>query len=84
MVVVAVEGRKNHVLVDFSKSYGYFILVASRPLRKVFKTLSEKNSKKNKIFILSKKFRTFFFSAIFSRKKSRILKISQKLFDIFF
>ena len=70
--------------VNFSISIRYFFLVVSRPLRRVFKTFSEKNSKKNKIFILSKKFRTIFFSAIFSRKKSRILKISQKIFNIFF
>ena len=56
--------EKNHVFKNFSKIIQYFFLVVSRPLRRVSKTFSEKNSKKNKNFILSKKFRTIFFSAI--------------------
>ena len=50
--------------VYFSNITRYFFLVVSRPLRRVIKTFSEKNSKKNKKFILCKKFRTIFFSAI--------------------
>ena len=69
---------------NFSKNIRYFFLVVSRPLRKVFKKFSEKNSKKIKIFKFVKKFRTTFFFQRFLEKKSCIFNISQKLFDIFF
>merc|ERR1711954_76796 len=36
--------------VNFSKTIRYFFLVVSRPLRRVFKTFFDKNSKKMKIF----------------------------------
>merc|ERR1712243_520380 len=39
--------------------------VVSLPLRRLFKTFSEKNSKKMKIFKFVKKFRTTFFFSIF-------------------
>ena len=58
------KSKKIMYFKNFSKTIRYFFLVVSRPLRKVFKTFSAKNSKKNKNFILSKKFRTIFFSAI--------------------
>merc|ERR1712243_245464 len=47
--------------VNFSKTIQYFFLVVSLPFRRVFKTFSEKNSKKMKIFKFVKKFRTTFF-----------------------
>ena len=65
------KSKKITYFSNFSKTIRYFFLVVSRPLRRVFKTFSEKNSKKNKIFILSKKFRTIFFSAIFSNFLSK-------------
>merc|ERR1711973_635566 len=53
--------------VNFSKTIRYFFLVVSRPLRRVCKTFSEKNSKKIKKFKFFKKFRTiFFFQRFFS------------------
>ena len=57
------KSKKITYFSNFSKTIRYFFLVVSRPLRRVSKTFSEKNSKKKKN-ILSKKFRTFFFSAI--------------------
>merc|ERR1711973_514941 len=52
--------------MGFSKTIRYFFLVVSRPLRKVFKKFSEKNSKKIKNFICFKFFlTTFFFSDFF-------------------
>ena len=60
------KSKKITYFKNFWKTIRYFFLVVSRPLRRVLKTFSEKNSKKNKIFILCKKFRTIFFSAIFS------------------
>ena len=41
--------------VYFSKTIRYFFLVVSRPFRRVFKTFSEKNSKKMKFFKFVKK-----------------------------
>merc|ERR1711973_1065345 len=52
--------------VNFSKTIRYFFLVVSLPLRRGFKTFSDKNSKKMKIFKFVKKFRTTFFSTISS------------------
>merc|ERR1712243_181275 len=53
--------------VNFSKTIEYFFLVVSLPLRRLFKTFSEKNSKKIKIFLICQKIsKNFFFSAIFS------------------
>ena len=63
--------------VNFSKTIQYFFLVVSRPLRRVFKTFSEKNSKKIKNFICFKFFLTTFFFQRFFRfffKKSKFLK----------
>ena len=57
----AAKVEKNHVFSTFLKNYSIFFLVVSRPLRRVFKTFSEKNSKKIKIFKFVKKFRTTFF-----------------------
>ena len=57
------KSKKTMYFRKFLENYSIFFLVVSRPPRRVFKTFSEKNSK-NKIFILSKKFRTIFISAI--------------------
>ena len=51
------KSKKITYFKNFSKTIRYFFLVVSRPLRRVLKTFSEKNSKKNKICILCKKFR---------------------------
>ena len=56
--------EKNDVFSTFLKNYSIFFLVVSLPPRRVSKTFSEKNSKKSKIFILCKIFRTIFFSSI--------------------
>ena len=58
------KSKKIMYLKNFSKTIRYFFLVVSRPLRRVFKTFSEKNSKKIKKIKFFKKFRTTFFSAI--------------------
>ena len=58
------KSKKIMYFQHFSKTIRYFFLVVSRPLRKVFKTFSEKISKKKFEFV--KKFRTTFFSAFFS------------------
>jgi len=61
------QSRKKSCIFKISqKLFDIFFLVVSLPPRRVFKTFSEKNSKKNKNFILCKKFRTTFFSAISS------------------
>ena len=63
--------------VNFSKTIRYFFLVVSLPLRRVFKTFSEKNSKKIKEIKFFKKFRTIFFFQRFFHffiKKSKFLK----------
>ena len=58
--------QKSCFFSNFSKISHDFFLNVSRPLRTVFKTFSEKNSKKIKEIKFVKKFRTtFFFSAIF-------------------
>ena len=44
------EVKKNMIFGNFSKTIRYFFLVVSRPLRRVLKTFSEKNSKKIKNF----------------------------------
>ena len=73
---------KSKIIMYFqhlSKTIRYFFLVVSRPLRRLFKTFSDKNSRKKK----SKNYEKLFFSAIvsfFFQKKW----ISQKLFDTFF
>ena len=59
------KSKKIMYFKNFSNTIRYFFLVVSRPLRRVFKTFSRKNSKKNEIFILCKKFRTFFFFSDF-------------------
>merc|ERR1711954_616405 len=55
------KSKKIKYFKNFSKTTRYFFLVVSRPLRRVFKTFSEKNSKTKRIFIFFKKFRTTFF-----------------------
>ena len=62
----AAEVEKITYFKNFSKTIQYFFLVVSRPLRRVLKTFSEKNSKKTKIFNFCKKFRTIFFFSDFS------------------
>ena len=62
--------EKNRYFTNISKSIRYFFLVVSLPPRRVFKTFSEKNSKKIKIFKFVKKFRTTFFFQRFLEKKS--------------
>ena len=42
--------QKNHVFGNFSKTTQYFFLAVSRPLKRVLKTVSEKNSKKIRKF----------------------------------
>ena len=59
------KSKKITYFSNFSKTIRYFFLVVSRPLRIVFKTFSEKNSKKIKNFNFVKKFRTSQFLAIF-------------------
>merc|ERR1711954_378811 len=51
--------------VNFSKTIRYLFLVVSRPLRRVFKTFFDKNSKKMKIFKFFKKISNNFFSQQF-------------------
>ena len=46
-----VKSKKIMYFQHFSKIIKYFFLVVSLPLRKVFKTFSEKNSKKIKKFL---------------------------------
>ena len=58
------KSKKIMYFQHFSKTIRYFFLVVSLPLRRVFKTFSEKNSKKMKIFKFVKKFRTTFFLGI--------------------
>ena len=60
------KSKKIMYFQHFSKTIRYFFLVVSRPLRRVFKTFSEKNSKKIKKIKFVKKFRTTFFSGISS------------------
>ena len=64
------KSKKIMYFKNFSKTIQYFFLVVSRPLRRVLKTFSEKISKKNKIFILCKKFRTFFLLLSFFQNMS--------------
>ena len=78
------KSKKIPYFKNFSKTIRYFFLVVSRPLRRVFKTFSEKNSKKIKIFKFVKKFRTTFFFQRFFRFFYQKMYISQKLFDTFF
>ena len=51
---------------NISKNTHFFGLTVFGPLRRLFKTFFLKNSKKIKKFKFVKKFRTIFFSAIFS------------------
>ena len=55
------KSKKITYFKNISKTIQYFFLVVSRPLRRVLKTFSEKNSKKIKILKFVKKFRTIFF-----------------------
>ena len=64
MVDGQAKSKKITYFKNFSKTTQYFFLVVSLPPRRLFKTFSEKNSKKIKIFKFVKKFRTTFFSAI--------------------
>merc|ERR1712198_654108 len=54
------KSKKNMYFKNFSNTIQYFFLVVSRPLRRLFKTFSQKSSKKNKIFMIFLKFRTIF------------------------
>ena len=77
------KSEKIMYFQHFSKTIRYFFLVVSRPLRRVFKTFSEKNSKKMKIFKFVKKFRTTFFFQRFFRfliKKSYFSKTIRYFF----
>ena len=65
--------------VNFSKIIQYFLLVVSRPLRRVFKTFSEKNSKKIKKIKFFKKFRTTFFFSIFFDFLSKKVNLSKAI-----
>ena len=76
--------KKNTYFTNFSKSIRYFFLVVSLPRRRFFKTFSEKNSKKIKIFKFVKKFRTTFFFQRFFRIFYQKKYISRTLLDIFF
>ena len=67
----------------FSKTIRHFYLVVSWPLEEFLRHFLRKTRKKI-FFFFCKKFRTFFFFIDFSRPKSSIFNISQKLFDIFF
>ena len=67
----------------FSKTIRYFFLAVSSPIKRFFKTYSEKNSKKIEIFSFVKKNRVTFFSAIFSIFYQKPY-IYQKLLYIFF
>ena len=79
----AAEVEKITYFKNFSKTIQYFFLVVSRPLRRVLKTFSEKNSKKTKIFNFCKKFRTiFFFSDFFGFFIKKNIFLEQK--SIFF
>merc|ERR1712168_1244683 len=52
------KSKKIMYFKKFSNTIRYFFLVVSRPLKRVFKTFSQKSSKKKNIFL---KFRTIFF-----------------------
>ena len=86
-MVVVVDGqaklKKSTYFKNFSKTTRYFFLVVSRPLRRVLKTFSEQNWKKNIIFIFVKKFRTTFFFQRFFRFFDQDKHISQKLLFFF-
>ena len=56
--------KKNNVFGNISETTRRVFLIVSASNRRFLKTFSEKTSKKNKIFILYKKFRTNFFSEI--------------------
>ena len=55
----------EHKFANFSKTTWYFFLIVFGPLRRVFKTSSEKKSKKITIFKFFKKCRTIQFWTIF-------------------
>merc|ERR1712131_112923 len=78
----AISRKKIMYFKNFSKTIRYFFLVVSRPLRRVFKTFSEKNSKKIKKIKFVKKFRTIFFQRFFRIFYQKY--ISRTLLDIFF
>ena len=60
-----VDGQAKSIKItyfeNFLKTTRYFFQIVSRPLRRVFKTFSEKNSKKIKKIKFVQKFRTIFF-----------------------
>ena len=61
------ESKKKHDFREFLENYSIIFLTVSRPLRRVFKTVFVKNSKKiKKTFFFSKYFAQFFFQR-FSR-----------------
>ena len=60
----AILDVKKNVFGNISETTRRVFLIVSAPHRRFLKTFSEKTSKKNKIFILYKKFRTIFFSEI--------------------
>merc|ERR1712035_42817 len=77
------ENRKKHIFRENLKNCSIFFLVVSRPLRRVFKKFSEKNSKKIKKFKFVKNFAQLFFSAIFLiffSKKVNFSKVIQYFF----
>merc|ERR1711989_104086 len=63
----------------FSKTIQYFFLVVSLPPRRVFKTFSEKISKKIKNFKFVKKFRTTFFFSDFFIFFSKNVNVSENI-----
>ena len=72
------KSKKIMNFKNFSNTIQYFLLVVSRPLRRVFKTFSWKSSKKNKISMIFFKFRTIFFSNFFNF--SHPFFVSQRFF----
>ena len=69
------KSKKITYFKNFSKTIRYFFLVVLRPLRRVFKTFSAKNSKKNKNFIYLKNFAQFFFNDFIDFLRSVVLVI---------
>ena len=84
------NSKKIMYFQHFSKTIQYFFLVISRPLRRVFKTFSEKNSKKKVDFFFIKKFHNIsFFYRIFDFLRTKywyfqnISKTAQYFFGLF-
>ena len=59
------KSKKITYLKNFSKTIRYFFLVVSRPLRRVFKTFSVKNSEKIIFLFFVKNIELFFFNDFF-------------------